>query len=177
MVWPKLLLTLVLVLAMGCVTPVAPEKPENGAICMTPEMLQTTMDAACNEGYANGYAKAKAEVVPRADVELSLITKAQLVAFLKADQCDRCTSSVAGEDTSEACLDRADCLTSAARIEGWDIYGVVINFKDGSHALVAFPTDDGLIYVEPWTDQIVTVQLGRVYAPAGKVVEKIGILK
>lgn len=172
--WTAAFLLLMLVLALSCMPP---EKPENGAICMTPEMLQKTMDQCCTEGYANGYAKAKAEVVPRADIELNLITKAELVAFLKADQCDRCTSSVAGEDTSEACLDRADCLTSAARIEQWDCYGVVINFKNGSHALVAFPTEDGLLFVEPWTDQIVSVQLGRVYAPAGKVIEKIGILK
>lgn len=173
--WTGAFLLLMLVLASCCVPIETP--PENGAICLTPEMLQKTMDQCCTEGYANGYAKAKAEIVPRADVELNLITKDKLAAFLKLDQCDRCTSSVAGEDTDEACLDRADCLTSSARNEQWDCYGVVINFKDGSHALVAFPTSDGLLFVEPWTDQIVTVQLGRVYAPAGKVIEKIGILK
>jgi hypothetical protein len=172
---------------------VAPEKVENGAICLTPEMLKSTMDSACAEGYANGYAKAKAEIAPRADVELNKWDSAeQIMAFLKNDQSDRCSSSVPGEDPSLACLDRAESLTHACRIAGMDSYGVVMNFQgDGSHAIVAFPMKNGTVqFVEPWYDKIVpTPEVGKAYRPdsiyidmstmtktgGSLIVEKIGI--
>jgi hypothetical protein len=172
--WTAAFLLLMLVLALSCMPP---EKPENGAICMTPDMLQKTMDQCCTEGYANGYAKAKAEVVPRADVELNLITKDKLAAFLKLDQCDRCTSAV--YEPEDSCLARAECLTASARSYDWDAYGVVMNFAEGgSHAVVAFPLKDGtIVYIEPWYDTIEVVEVGRIYRPAQKTIEEIGTFK
>jgi hypothetical protein len=174
--WTAAFLLLMLVLALSCMPP---ENPENGAICMTPEMLQKTMDQCCTEGYANGYAKAKAEQPKRADVELNLITKDKLTAFLNLDQCDRCMSDV--YNTANSCLARAECLLASARSHGWDAYGVVINFEGadgGAHALVAFPLKDGtLVYVEPWYDTLEVVEVGKPYRPAHKIIEEMGILK
>jgi hypothetical protein len=151
------------------------EKADSGAICMTSEMYQKTVDDAFNAGHE----EALSEVRPYADVELNLITLPQLEAFLKADQCDRCLSNVPGEDASGACLDRADCLTAAARIKGWDAYGVVMNFAENSHAIVAFPLKDGtIVFVEPWYDVVVnTPTVGERYYTTDNVIEKIGILR
>ena len=162
---------LLLLLALSC----APPPPPPGAICLTVQAL----DRQLSEAYANGYAKAKAEVVPRADVELNLITREQLLSFLKSDPCDRCLSNV--YDAANSCLSRAECLLCSARAKGWDSYGVVINFEGadgGAHALVAFPLDDGtVVFVEPWYDTIEIVEVGKTYRPARKVIEEIGILK
>lgn len=180
-VWTAAFFALLVILALtsSCMPSVEPQKAENGAICLTPEMYQRAIDAATRDGYADGYAKAKAEIAPRADVELNLITRDKLIAFLKADQCDRCTSDVPGETEAESCLDRAECLLNSARNEGWDAYAVIMNFPDGSHAIVAFPLKDGtLAFVEPWTDSIEEyVGVGKTYIPARKVIEKLGILK
>jgi hypothetical protein len=175
--WFTLFLVMCTILATaGCMTIAEPLKPNSGAICMTAEMYQKTIDDAFNAGHE----EARLEIRPRAAVELNLITLEQLKAFLITDQCDRCGSSVPTEDASLACLDRADCLMAAARIAGWDAYGVVMNFKDGgAHAIVTFPLKDGtLVFVEPWHDVVVrTPVVGDTYYNTHNVIEKIGILK
>jgi hypothetical protein len=144
--------------------------------CTTPTELQSAYD--------NGYKAAKLEEKPRADIELSLITYAELMSFLKKDQCDRCGSSVAGETADKACIDRADCLTASARNYDWDCYGVIMNFKESSHSIVAFPTKDrGLVYIEPWFDKPVKVEVGYNYVEnfpemrGTSIIEKIGVFK
>lgn len=117
------------------------------------------------------------------DVTLNYITRDELLLFLKEDQCDKCRSSL-DEPVSEMCLDRASCLTCSARSRGWDTFGVLMNFENGSHVIVAFPTKDGdLIYVEPWFDQIVTyVKVGdnyidNFYGMQGtQIIEKIELI-
>jgi hypothetical protein len=164
-----------LLLAFSCAPPDYP--PD--AICMT----KSSFDAQVNKAYSEGYQKAKSEQPQRADVELTLITHEKLLKFLKADFCDRCLSSVTGE-ASDACLDRAECLTSSLRKAGYDSYGVVLNFSEGyTHAIVAVPTKDkGLVFIEPWYDQEVTVKLGYNYManfpkqPGTRTIEKLGIL-
>ena len=181
LVWTLALIGLFILLAnIGC-APVEPEKAENGAICMTAEMLKATTDGACAKGYTNGYtdgySRAKAKATPRADVELNLITREQLLAFLKTDQCDRCRSDV--YDVANSCLARAECLTCSAKSHGWDSCGVVVNFEGGgTHTLVAFPLNDGtLVFVEPWYDTIEQVEVGKSYRPAQKIVEEMGIFR
>lgn len=175
--WVALFLVMCVILAtVGCITPVEPLKAEKDAICMTSEMYQKTIDDAFNAGHE----EARLEIRPRAAVELNLITLEQLNVFLKDDQCDRCGSSVPTEDVSLACLDRADCLMAAARIAGWDAYGVVMNFEEGgSHAIVAFPLKDGkLAFVEPWQDVVVrTPVVGDRYHTTNNIIEKVGLLK
>ena len=174
--WPKLLLTLVLVLSIGCVTPVAPEKAENGAICMTAEMLQKTMDAACNEGYANGYQKAKAEQ-PVSDLKLYQ-DKEAIQELMDCTLCERCVTGVPDEegDPQWSCMDRASCLLSQARDKGYLGYLVVMNFtSDKSHAIVMFPTkEDGNVFTEPWFDEIVPEPIvGKQYLNYKNIVEKV----
>jgi hypothetical protein len=137
-----------------------------------------------NSGFAAGYQKAQSELVcpipVKADVELKLWdSKAQIQAFLKADQCDRCLSSVPTEGPEWACLERAECLLSASRNAGYDGYGVVMNFASAAHAIVAFPLKDGsLVFCEPWTDQIVpTPVVGGDYINHKNVIEKIVVLR
>jgi len=175
-----LLLALIILLATfnGC-TQVAPDY-EAGAICMTVEKY----NAAINDAYADGYAKAKAEATAPPDVSLKLWKdKAQVQAFLDTDECDRCLSAVPGETAADSCLDRADCLLKHARDRGYDGYGVVLNFPASSHAIAAFPLKDGgIVYVEPWTDQIVaTPEVGQDYLSnfnmKGKVIEKVAVFR
>lgn len=165
-------LVCVILANFGCMPLETPENPQNGAICMTSEML----DRQLSDAYAAGYQKAKADATPRADVELSLITQEQLLAFLRSDPCDRCMSEL--YDAPNSCLARASCLTSSARDNGWDCYGVILNFEQGAHAIVAFPLKDGgIVFVEPWYDTLELVEAGEVYRPAKKIIEEVGILK
>ena len=179
-----LLLALIILLATfnGC-TQVAPDY-EAGSICMTVDQFNKVMDEACAEGYANGYARAKAEQPAAPDVSLKLWKdKAQVQEFLDTDDCDRCLSSVPGETAADSCLDRADCLLKHARDAGYDGYGVVLNFPASSHAIAAFPLKDGgIVFVEPWTDQIVaTPEVGQDYLAnfnmKGKVIEKVAVFR
>jgi hypothetical protein len=163
---------------VGCMPLKTADSPDSGAICMTAEMYQKTIDESFNAGHE----EARLEIRPRADVELNLITLPQLQDFLKSDQCDRCQSSVPSEDASLACLDRAECLTAAARLAKWDSYGVVLNFTgNSSHAIVAFPLKDGgIAYVEPWMDALTPTppKVGeRYYFSKDQIIEKIGLLR
>jgi hypothetical protein len=68
--------------------------------------------------------------------------------------------------------------TPRENLQCLDAWGVIINFAEGgSHALVAFPLTDGtVVFVEPWTDTIEVVEVGKIYRPAKKIVEAMGIL-
>jgi hypothetical protein len=170
--WFTLFLVMCVILAnISCMPPAAAEKPESGAICMTAEALDRQLLAA----YGDGYAKAKAEAPAPADVELKIFKYADLMAFLKLDDCDRCGSEL-------DCLDRAECLTLSARNYdgGYDSYAVVMNFSNNSaHAIVAFPTKDrGLVFIEPRYDQVVArPEVGHFYLSLENVIEKVAILR
>jgi hypothetical protein len=186
--WFTLFLVMCVILAnIGCMPVETAVSPGSGTICMTAEAL----DRQLVDAYADGYAKAKADAPAQADVELDLWdSPAQIMAFLKSDDCDRCQSSVPSEGPELACLDRAECLLFSMRLNGMDGYGVIMNFQnDGAHAIVAFPMKDGtLLFVEPWLDQIVpTPEIGKPYltdriyfqykTSGLLIIEKIGILR
>jgi hypothetical protein len=139
------LLLCVVALTLACQTPA----PDSGGICMTSDAYRVAMEEAFNAGHE----EARSEIRPYADVELNLFTYTDLRAFLQADQCDRCRSVLPYEEDSVACLERASCLMAHARDAGYYSYAIVMNFKDGAHVIVAFPTkDEGDVYIEPWTD-------------------------
>ncbi len=116
-----------------------------------------TADSAYLTGFEQGYAKAQAER-PTYDVCLRYITKPELEKFLKENLCDRCGNNSTG------CMDRAECLANAAREHGWDCYGVMMNGDIDGHLIVAFPLKTGeVVYIEPQTDQTVTVGVDMDY--------------
>jgi hypothetical protein len=54
---------------------------------------------------------------------------------------------------------------------------VYIEFGDSAHAIACFnTTDSGLIYVEPQTDEIVTIAIGQQYPHINQVIVDIGII-
>jgi hypothetical protein len=168
-----LALCIILLYAVSC-APVEPLKPDSGAICMTSEMYQQNLDDSFNRGHEEATLE---NAFRMKDVQLKQFKYADLVAFLKADQCDRCLSSVPGEDAEDSCLDRASCLMNACRSNGFQSYLVVMNFENQtSHAIIAFPTKDkGLIFVEPWLDQIVPApKVGEQYLNPNNIIKKVG---
>lgn len=171
--WLVCLLALFLVLALlpGCFP--EPEKADSGAICMTAESL----DAQLSASYADGYAKAKAEIVPTTSLKLYQ-NKEAVQELMDCTLCERCTSTVPDEEGNPdaSCMDRASCLLSIARGKGYLGYIAVMNFtSDYSHAIVMFPTvDDGNVFVEPWYDKIVpTPIVGQTYIDKRNIIEKV----
>ena len=105
-------------------------------------------------------------------VQLDNPTYVQMVEFLKRDACERC---------GENCVDRAECLVKSAYAAGYECYVVTLNDTDGNgHVIVAFNTTDrGFIYIEPFYDLEVTVEIGKDYGEQlnepGFIVEQIGV--
>jgi len=164
-----ILIGFVLFMNLCCVTPVIETYPPN-AICMT----QDALDSQLQQSFSDGYSKAKNEQT--CDVCLKRLTLTELQDFLISDQCDRCGDEPTG------CVDRAECLTKNARTNGYDCFGVIINFGTTSHALVAFPLNDGsLVFIEPLYDQKVELELGENYLDnfpgehGPYIIQKIGV--
>jgi hypothetical protein len=82
-----------------------------------------------------------------------------LIQFLQDDPCDRCG------DPDTGCVERATCLTDAARAKGYDAWPVHIKSTGRiDHKIVAFPTsDNGTVFIEPLYDRVVTVKVGENY--------------
>jgi hypothetical protein len=138
-----------------------------------------------NSGYAAGYQQAISEQPAPPDLSPHYFAlqlwkdELQIQAFLDANNCDRCMSSVPDEagDPSVACLDRATCIMNKCRDAGFYSLLVVMNFQsDTSHAIIAFPTKDlKLVFVEPMLDLIVPApKVGEPYLNKNNIIEKIG---
>jgi uncharacterized protein YlxW (UPF0749 family) len=97
-------------------------------------------------------------------------TYAEAVAFINSDLTDQNPYT-----TNYVCYDfTADFIANALE-EGYRCGFVYMEFSASAHAIACFNTSDqGLIYVEPQNDEIVTVSVGQPYL--SNVVLDLGII-
>jgi len=118
-----------------------------------------------NEGYAQGV-----EDLSQSGWYLSDPTYNEAIAFINSDTTDE---NVYGPDY--VCYDFTADFNGNALQAGYRCGFVYIMFSDSAHALACFETPDmGLIYVEPQTDQIVTLAIGQPYL--GHIIVDFGII-
>ena len=83
----------------------------------------------------------------------------EMMEFITLDNTDQNTYS-----TNYVCYDFASDVSSNASLEGYRCGFVYIEFSDSGHAIVCFDTvDQGLIFIEPQDDNIVTLIVGQPY--------------
>ncbi len=94
----------------------------------------------------------------------------EVIAFIDLDKTDE------NEYTADyVCYDFTADFNGNAFQTGYMCGFVYIEFFDGAHSITCFNTTDrGLIYVEPQTDEIVTVAIGQLYS--GHIIVDLGII-
>ena len=94
-------------------------------------------------------------------------TYSQVIDFLEEDKTD--------EIIDFKCVDYATTLIRNARIKG--IYACLntIAFEnngDSQHMIISINTiDNGLIHIEPQTDEVIELKLGNQYSDIGKIIK------
>jgi len=115
-----------------------------------------------SDGYTQGYDEGYNEGVQfltENGYYLRDPTYAEAVAFINSDVTDQNPYT-----TNYVCYDFTADFIANALDEGYRCGFVYMEFSDSAHAIACFNTSDqGLIYVEPQTDQIVTVSVGQPY--------------
>jgi hypothetical protein len=117
-------------------------------------------------GYLQGYSVGLAEAVcinttAESGVYLRNPSYAEMQAFLELDLTDE---NEYFED-NYTCFDYAKDVVNHAFEHGLICGSVYIEFPDSAHEIVCFNTTNrGLIYIEPQTDQPVTLTIGQHYA-------------
>jgi cell division protein FtsB len=122
-------------------------------------------------GYDEGYTQG-VEDLTKSGYYLKDPTYDEAVAFINSDKTDE------NEYTSDyVCYDFTADFNSNAFQMGYRCGFVYIEFSDSAHAIACFnTTDNGLIYVEPQTDEIVTISIGQTYPHINHVIVDIGII-
>jgi uncharacterized protein YlxW (UPF0749 family) len=126
-----------------------------------------------SEGYQLGYDEGYAQGVedgPESGWYIRDPTYDEAIAFTNSDKTDE------NEYTSDyVCYDFTADFNSNAFQMGYRCGFVYIEFSDSAHAIACFnTTDNGLIYIEPQNDEIVTLTIGQSYL--GDTIVDIGII-
>lgn len=119
-------------------------------------------------GYDEGYIQGLIDGVGRG-YNIRDPSYKEVLSFIQKDKTDRLKYS-----DDFVCLNFAINLKTNSFNEGFRCLIVLLSFSDANigHAIVVFnTTDKGLIYVEPQSDNIVTVNIGQKYW--GEVIEDI----
>ena len=126
-----------------------------------------------SEGYETGYGEGYSvaiDYMTENGYSIRNPTYAEALAFISSDRTDR---NVYTDDY--VCYDFTADFNYNAEQQGYRCGFVYITFSESAHAIACFETiDNGLIYVEPQTDEVVTLQVGHVYN--GDVVQSLGII-
>lgn len=97
-------------------------------------------------------------------------TYTEMIAFIDSDKTDENNYT---EDY--VCYDFTADFNANAFQAGYRCGFVYIEFFDGAHAITCFKTTDrGLTYIEPQTDEIVTIAIGKLYK--GHMIKDMGII-
>jgi flagellar biosynthesis/type III secretory pathway protein FliH len=109
-------------------------------------------------GYDEGYAQG-VEDLTESGYYLRDPTYEEAIAFINSDKTDE------NEYTTDyVCYDFTANFNSNAFQMGYRCGFVYIEFSDSAHAIACFnTTDSGLIYIEPQSDEIVTLTIGQPY--------------
>jgi hypothetical protein len=103
------------------------------------------------------------------DYNLRDPTYKEAVQFIRSDQTDKNQYN-----QSYTCINFADDFRNNALNEGYRCGYVAIEFGETSHAIVCFNTsDNGLIFIEPQSDEIVTLTTEQPYL--GKMILRFSI--
>ena len=122
-----------------------------------------------DQGYDEGFIQGM-EYLTETGYYLRDPTYAEAIAFINLDKTDQ------NEYTQDyVCYDFTADFSANAVQAGYRCGFVYLIFVDGAHAISCFNTiDQGLIYVEPQNDEVVTVAIGQLYA--GYVITDLGII-
>ena len=126
-----------------------------------------------SEGYQLGYEEGYVQGVedgPESGWYIRDPTYDETIAFTNSDKTDE------NEYTPNyVCYDFTADFNSNAFQMGYRCGFVYIEFFDSAHAIVCFNTTDrGLIYIEPQSDEIVTLTIGQPYL--GYIIVDFGII-
>jgi len=122
-------------------------------------------EAGYDEGYLEGM-----DYVTENGYYLRDPTYAEAIAFIDSDLTEQHEYS---EDY--VCYDFTSDFNANAEEQGYRCGFVYMTFSDAAHAIACFDTvDEGIIYIEPQTDEIVILKVGQTYN--GDVVESLGII-
>jgi predicted nucleic acid-binding Zn-ribbon protein len=120
-------------------------------------------------GYDEGYAQG-VEDLTESGYYLRDPTYDEAIAFIDSDKTDE-----NGYSSDYVCYDFTSDFNTNALQMGYRCGFVYIEFSDSAHAIACFnTTDNGLIYVEPQNDEIVTLTIGQSYL--GHVIVDFGII-
>lgn len=87
-------------------------------------------------------------------------THEETMQFIEIDQTDKNEY----DEETYTCANFASDVKNHAFEEGYRCGYVIINFPTSSHAIVCFDTiDEGMIFIEPQDDAVVTVVIGQHY--------------
>ena len=139
--------------------------------------LETQVTQSYNQGYSEGHEAGYDEgyvegmdYVTENGFYLREPKYAEAVEFIDSDLTDQ---HEYGDDY--VCYDFTSDFNANAEEQGYRCGFVYMTFTSGAHAIACFNTvDEGLIYIEPQTDEIVSPKIGHIYN--GDVVESLGII-
>ena len=89
------------------------------------------------------------------------------------------TTDLLSYSDNYVCFDFCHDILENAFDQGYKAGLVYLKFEDAAHTIICFDTtDEGLLFVEPQTDDIVTVQVGSAYeiAEEPNVVQSFSIV-
>lgn len=120
-------------------------------------------------GYDEGYLQG-VEDLTESGWYLRNPTYSEAITFINSDKTDE------NEYTNDyVCYDFTADFNDNAGQTGYRCGFVYIEFSDSAHAIACFnTTDNGLIYIEPQNDEIVTLTVGQVYL--GYIIVDFGII-
>jgi len=139
--------------------------------------LETEVIESYNQGYSEGHEAGYDEgyvegmdYVTENGYYMRDPTYAEAVAFIDSDLTDQ---HEYGDDY--VCYDFTSDFNANAEEQGYRCGFVYMTFTSGAHAIACFDTvDEGIIYIEPQTDEIVAPKIGQIYN--GDTVESLGII-
>ena len=126
-----------------------------------------------SEGYQLGYSDGYTQAIEDATEHgwyLRDPTYNEAIAFINSDKTDQNTYS-----PNYVCYDYTSDFNANAFQAGYRCGFVYIEFSKSAHAITCFNTTDmGLIYIEPQTDEIVTISIGQTYL--GYTITRLGVI-
>jgi hypothetical protein len=136
---------LIPLLLTGCAAQVAPD-----ARILVGTVNETAIyDQVYSEGYRAGVASVQCPPCKCPEIKWYNPTRAEVEEFIREDDTQKLT-------TGENCVKLASRIVSAARSINWDTTIGLVYTDDGyGHAFAVFDTsDEGVLYVDPFTDMI-----------------------
>lgn len=111
-----------------------------------------------SQGYSDGYGNGTMEGAGTG-YNIRDPTYSEMMQFIETDRTNQRTWT-----ETYTCFNFANDVLVNAFNSGYKAGMVYMEFADGAHAIVCFKTTDrGMIFVEPQSDEITTIQIGKAY--------------